>query len=42
MARSDSDVELSDLVFDVVVEEFADFLGLDPDTVDPGYRGGLE
>jgi hypothetical protein len=42
MARSDNDVELSDLVFDVVVEEFAGFLGLDPDSVDPGYRGGLE
>jgi predicted Zn-dependent protease with MMP-like domain len=42
MARSDSDAELSDLVFDVVVEEFAGFLGLDPDSVDPGYRGGLE
>ena len=42
MARSDSDGELSDLVFDVIVEEFAGFLGLDPDTVDPGYRGGLE
>jgi len=42
MARSDNDSELSDLVFDVVVEEFAGFLGLDPDAVDPGYRGGLE
>ena len=41
MARSDNDAELSDLVFDVVVEEFAGFLGLDPDSVDPGYRGGL-
>jgi predicted Zn-dependent protease with MMP-like domain len=42
MARSDNDGELSDLVFDVVIEEFAGFLGLDPDSVDPGYRGGLE
>jgi predicted Zn-dependent protease with MMP-like domain len=42
MARTESDSELSDLVFDVVVEEFAGFLGLDPDSVDPGYRGGLE
>ena len=42
MARSETDAELSDLVFDVVVEEFAGFLGLDPDSVDPGYRGGLE
>jgi predicted Zn-dependent protease with MMP-like domain len=42
MARTDNDGELSDLVFDVVVEEFAGFLGLDPDSVDPGYRGGLD
>jgi predicted Zn-dependent protease with MMP-like domain len=42
MARSENDGELSDLVFDIVVEEFATFLGLDPDSVDPGYRGGLE
>jgi predicted Zn-dependent protease with MMP-like domain len=42
MARSENDGELADLVFDVVVEEFAGFLGLDPDSVDPGYRGGLE
>ena len=42
MARAENDDELSDLVFDVVVEEFAGFLGLDPDSVDPGYRGGLD
>jgi predicted Zn-dependent protease with MMP-like domain len=42
LARSDSDGELSDLVFDVVVEEFADYLGVEPETVDPGYRGGLD
>ena len=42
MARSESDVELTELVFDIVVEEFAAFLGLDPDSVDPGYRGGLD
>jgi predicted Zn-dependent protease with MMP-like domain len=42
MARSDNDAELSDLVFDVVVEEFAGFLGLDPDAVDPGYHGDIE
>jgi predicted Zn-dependent protease with MMP-like domain len=42
MARTESDGELSDLVFDVVVEEFATFLGVDPDTVDPSYRGGLD
>jgi predicted Zn-dependent protease with MMP-like domain len=42
MARSESEGELSELVFDVVVEELADLLGLDPDSVDPGYRGGLD
>ena len=42
MARTENDGELSELVFDVVVEEFAAFLGLDPDTVDPGYHGGLD
>ena len=42
LARSESDSELSDLVFDVVVEEFARFLGLDPESIDPGYRGGLD
>jgi len=42
LARADNDGELSDLVFDVVIEEFADFLGIEPDTVDPGYRGGLD
>ena len=42
MARTEGDAELAELVFDVVVEEFAAFLGLDPDTVDPGYRGGLD
>ena len=41
MARSDNDAELSDLIFDVVVEEFAGFLGLDPDSVDPGYHGDI-
>jgi predicted Zn-dependent protease with MMP-like domain len=42
LARSESDGDLSDLVFDVVVEEFADFLGIEPESVDPGYRGGLD
>jgi predicted Zn-dependent protease with MMP-like domain len=41
MARSDNDAELSDLIFDIVVEEFAGFLGLDPDSVDPGYHGDI-
>lgn len=31
--------DLEDLVHDVVVEEVAHVLGLDPDTVDPGYGG---
>jgi len=42
MARAESDGELTELVFDIVVEEFAAFLGLDPESVDPGYRGGLD
>jgi predicted Zn-dependent protease with MMP-like domain len=29
--------DLEDLVHDVVVQIVADFLGLDPDTVDPGF-----
>jgi predicted Zn-dependent protease with MMP-like domain len=31
--------DLEDLVHDVVVEEVAHFLGLDPEIVDPGYGG---
>jgi predicted Zn-dependent protease with MMP-like domain len=42
LARSESDSELSELVFDVVIEEFARFLGLDPESVDPGYHGGID
>jgi predicted Zn-dependent protease with MMP-like domain len=42
MARTESDGELSELVFDVVVEEFATYLGIDPESVDPSYRGGLD
>jgi predicted Zn-dependent protease with MMP-like domain len=37
MARADDEDELGELVFDVVVEEFARMLGLDPGDVDPGY-----
>jgi predicted Zn-dependent protease with MMP-like domain len=37
MARADGEEELSELVLDVVVEEFARLLGVDPETVDPGY-----
>jgi predicted Zn-dependent protease with MMP-like domain len=42
LARAEDDDELSDLIFDVVVEEFARVLGLDPEAVDPGYRDGLD
>ena len=34
--------DLEDLVHDIVVEEVAHFLGLDPETVDPGYSTGDE
>jgi predicted Zn-dependent protease with MMP-like domain len=37
MARADGEEELAELVLDVVVEEFARLLGIDPETVDPGY-----
>jgi predicted Zn-dependent protease with MMP-like domain len=40
MARADGEDELGELVFDVVVEEFARLLGIDPKDVDPGYSGG--
>jgi predicted Zn-dependent protease with MMP-like domain len=39
LARADGDEELGELVLDVVVEEFARLLGLDPQVVDPGYPG---
>jgi predicted Zn-dependent protease with MMP-like domain len=37
MARADSEDELGELAFDVIVEEFARLLGLDPEDIDPGY-----
>jgi predicted Zn-dependent protease with MMP-like domain len=37
LARADDEDELGELVFDVLVEEFAQLLGLDPEDVDPGY-----
>jgi predicted Zn-dependent protease with MMP-like domain len=37
LARADSEEDLAELVLDVVVEEFARLLGLDPGSVDPGY-----
>lgn len=39
LARADGEDELSDLVLDVVIEEFAKMLGIDPQIVDPGYAG---
>jgi predicted Zn-dependent protease with MMP-like domain len=40
LARAEDEDELSELIFDVVVEEVAELLGLDPDTIDPGYADG--
>jgi predicted Zn-dependent protease with MMP-like domain len=37
LARADGDEDLAELVLDVVVEEFARLLGVDPRAVDPGY-----
>jgi predicted Zn-dependent protease with MMP-like domain len=37
MARADDEDDLRELVLDVVVEEFAQLLGIDPHDVDPGY-----
>lgn len=42
MARAEDEDELSDLIFDVIVEEFARVLGLDPEAIDPGYRDGFD
>jgi len=39
MARADGEDELSELVLDVVIEEFARLLGLDPQVIDPGFPG---
>jgi predicted Zn-dependent protease with MMP-like domain len=36
-ARAEGEEELGELVLDVVIEEFARLLGLDPQTIDPGY-----
>jgi predicted Zn-dependent protease with MMP-like domain len=41
-ARSTGLEELAELVHDVVVEKVAEFLGLDPEAVDPGYGDGWE
>lgn len=40
LARADGEEDLGELVFDVVVEELAELLGIDPEDVDPGYSGG--
>jgi predicted Zn-dependent protease with MMP-like domain len=37
MARADGEEELGELVLEVVVEQFARLLGVDPEAVDPGY-----
>jgi predicted Zn-dependent protease with MMP-like domain len=37
MARADSEDDLGELVFEVIVEEFARLLGVDPTDIDPGY-----
>jgi hypothetical protein len=37
MARADGEDDLGELVFEVVVEEFARLLGVDPEDIDPGY-----
>ena len=37
MARADGDDDLGELVFEVVVEEFARLLGVNPEDIDPGY-----
>ncbi len=36
-ARADSEEELGEIIFHVVVEEFARLLGIDPEEIDPGY-----
>ncbi len=37
LARAEGEDELGELVLDVVIEEFARLLGLDPQAIDPGY-----
>jgi predicted Zn-dependent protease with MMP-like domain len=38
-ARASDRDELGDIVHDIVVEHVAELLGLEPETVDPGYAG---
>jgi predicted Zn-dependent protease with MMP-like domain len=42
LARAEDEDELSELIFDVIVEEFARVLGLDPEAIDPGYGDGFD
>jgi predicted Zn-dependent protease with MMP-like domain len=37
MARADGDDDLGELIFEVVIEEFARLLGMNPEDVDPDY-----
>jgi predicted Zn-dependent protease with MMP-like domain len=37
LARAEDEDELSELLYDVVVEEFAEILGVEPEIIDPGY-----
>jgi predicted Zn-dependent protease with MMP-like domain len=37
VARADGDEQLSALVLDVVIEQFARLLGIEPQAIDPGY-----
>ncbi len=37
LARAEDEDELGELIFDVIVEELAEILGVDPETIDPGY-----
>jgi predicted Zn-dependent protease with MMP-like domain len=38
-ARAGDRDELGDIVHDIVVEQIAELLGLEPETIDPGYGG---
>jgi predicted Zn-dependent protease with MMP-like domain len=38
-ARAVDRDELGDIVHDIVVEQVAELLGLEPETIDPGYAG---
>jgi hypothetical protein len=37
LARAEGEEELAELVLDVIIEQFAHWLGVDPQTVDPDY-----